>query len=174
MTQIDSQEEVELHLLPCHAWISSNGWVPHGTYIDPWQSHGYLHKAYPGWYEAWPSHWSSALWHLWSSLICSSLDWVNEGHKVPLSLWQNIRTKMTWQLTKWTCDLATKQNLYETNPICLRGLRKVTQCMDRCLEYRNLRNHLTNFSQHFVWWLFLFCLEWEDLFTISYGGLRMM
>jgi hypothetical protein len=41
---------------------------------------------------------------------------------------------------------------------CLSGgslppiLRKVTRCRDRCLEYRNLRNHLTNFSQHFVQW----------------------
>jgi hypothetical protein len=122
MTRIDSQEEVELHLLPCHAWISSNGIVPHGTYIDPRQSRGYLHEAYPGWYEAWPSHWSSALWDLRLSLICSSLDRVNEGYNVPLSLcmWQNMWTKTTWQLTEWTCDLATKRYLYETNPTCLR------------------------------------------------------
>jgi hypothetical protein len=79
-----------MRLLPCRAWISSNVRVPHGTYIDPWQSRRYLHEAYPRWYEAWPSRWSSALRQLRSSLICSYLNRVNEGYKVPLSLCDRI------------------------------------------------------------------------------------
>jgi hypothetical protein len=42
-------------------------------HINLRQSRRYLHKSYPRWYEAWPSRWCSALWHLRSSLICCFL-----------------------------------------------------------------------------------------------------